>query len=97
MTIKAANQTTLQRLTEGQPFLVDCLPAAQAFGLARRTVLHAGPPLQWERACATVQSAICCAVRYEGWASGDAAPRTWFARAPSASAPATITARTGRC
>jgi hypothetical protein len=27
MSIKAANQTTLQRLTEGQPFLVDCLPA----------------------------------------------------------------------
>ena len=72
MSIKAANQTTLQRLTDGQPFLVDCLPAAQAFGLAERTVLHAGPPLQWERACATVQSAICCAVRYEGWAPDDA-------------------------
>src|SRR5512136_2209015 len=73
MSIKTANQTTLQRLTEGQPFLVDCLPAAQAFGLAERTVLHAGPPLQWERACVTVQSAICCAVRYEGWARDDAA------------------------
>ncbi|MBP1776851.1 MAG: Protein of uncharacterized function, partial [candidate division NC10 bacterium] len=73
MSIKTANQTTLQRLTEGQPFLVDCLPAAQAFGLADRTVLHAGPPLQWDRACATVQSAICCAVRYEGWAPDDAA------------------------
>jgi len=73
MSIKTANQTTLQRLTEGQPFLVDCLPAVQAVGLAERTVLHAGPPLVWERACATVQSAICCAVRYEGWAPDDAA------------------------
>jgi hypothetical protein len=73
MSIKTANQTTLQRLTDGQPFLVDCVPAAQAFGLGGRTVLHAGPPLEWERACATVQSAICCAVRYEGWAPDAAA------------------------
>lgn len=72
MSIKTANQTTLERLTEGQPVLVDCRPAAQAVGLAERTVLHAGPPLAWERACATVQSAICCAIRYEGWAPDDA-------------------------
>ena len=66
MSIKTANRTTLQRLTEAQPFLVDCLPAAQAMGLTGRTVLHAGPPLLWERACAAMQAAICCAVRYEG-------------------------------
>jgi hypothetical protein len=71
MSIKTANQTALQRLTDGQPFLVDCLPARQAFGLADRIVLHAGPPLIWDRACPTVQSAICCAVRYEGWAADD--------------------------
>jgi len=71
MSIKTANQETLQRLTEGQPVLVDCVPAAQACGLADRTVLHAGPPLAWDRACATVRSALCCAVRYEGWAPDD--------------------------
>jgi len=71
MSIKTANQATLQWLTEGQPFLVDCVPAAKAFGLADRTVLHAGPPLAWDGACATVQSALCCAVRYEGWAPDD--------------------------
>ena len=71
MSIKTANQETLQRLTEGQPVLVDCTPAAQALGLADRTVLHAGPPLAWDRACATVRSALCCAVRYEGWAPDD--------------------------
>ena len=72
MGIKAANQAALERLTEGQPVLLDCVPAAQAFGLTGQTVLHAGPPLAWERACATVRSAICCAVRYEGWAPDDA-------------------------
>jgi hypothetical protein len=71
MGIKAANQTVLERLTEGRPTLVDCLPAAQALGLTGRTVLHAGPPLQWDRACATMQAAVLCAVRYEGWAPDD--------------------------
>lgn len=42
-------------------------------GLADRTVLHAGPPLQWERACATMQSAVLCAIRYERWAPDDGA------------------------
>lgn len=73
MSIKAANATTLQRLTEGEPVLVDCRLAAQTMGFTGKTVLHAGPPLTWERACATVQSALCCAVRYEGWAPDDAA------------------------
>jgi hypothetical protein len=73
MSIQAANRSTLERLTEGQPVLVDCVPAAQALALAGRTVLHAGPPLAWDRACATVQSALCCAIRYEGWAPDDAA------------------------
>jgi len=62
MSIQTANQTTRQRLTEGQACLVDCRPAGQAFGLGERIVLNAGPPLQWKRACATVQSAICCAM-----------------------------------
>ena len=97
MSIKTANQTTLQRLTDGQPFLMDCRPAAVALGLSARTVLHAGPPLAWERACPTVQSAICCAIRYEGWAPDDARGLpTWSGRERCASAPATIRARWGR-
>lgn len=80
MSIKTANQTALQQLTEAQPFLVDCLPAAQAIGLTGKNILHAGPPVAWEQACATVQSAICCAVRYEGWAPDDAAARELILR-----------------
>jgi len=72
MSIKAANQAALQRLVEAQPFLMDCLPAEQAMGLTGRTVLHAGPPLSWDRACPTIQAAVLCAVRYEGWAPDDA-------------------------
>ena len=43
MSIKTANRETLQRLTEGQPVLVDCTPAAQALALADRAyVLERG-------------------------------------------------------
>jgi hypothetical protein len=75
MNIKTANETALARLVGGQPVLVDCLPARAALGLPDRTVLHAGPPLDWDRACPTMQAAIQCAVRYEGWAHDDATAR----------------------
>ena len=71
MSIKAANQTTLQRLVQALPVLADCLPAEDAMGLTGRIVLHAGPPLSWERACPTMQAAVLCAIRYEGWATDD--------------------------
>jgi hypothetical protein len=80
MSIKTANQTVLERLTGAQPFLVDCLPAREAIRLPERMVCHAGPPLPWEQACPTVQAAICCAVRYEGWAPDDAAARALVER-----------------
>jgi hypothetical protein len=51
------------------------VPAREALGLPARTVLHAGPPLTWERASPPVQTAILCAIRYEGWATDDAAAR----------------------
>jgi len=71
MSIKTANQAVLERLVEGQPVLVDCRPAGEALGLTGRTILHAGPPVAWDRACATLQAAILCAIRYEGWAADD--------------------------
>jgi hypothetical protein len=51
------------------------VPAREALGFPARTVLHAGPPLTWERASPPVQTAILCAIRYEGWATDDAAAR----------------------
>jgi uncharacterized protein DUF1116 len=72
VSLKTANHMGLERLVQAEPVLVDCRPAAQAMGLTGRTVLHAGPPLVWGQACATMQAAILCAIRYEGWASDDA-------------------------
>ena len=75
MRVREANERALACLTSAQPVLVDCRPAREALGLDDHTVLHSGPPLPWERACPTVQAAILCAIRYEGWAADDAAAR----------------------
>src|SRR5262249_6827036 len=73
--IDAANADALSRLVGGEPVLVDCRPAREAIDLPERVVLHAGPPIEWERMCAPLQAAILCAVRYEGWATDDDAAR----------------------
>ena len=75
MSVREANERALACLTSAQPVLVDCRPAREALGLDEHTVLHSGPPLPWERACPTVQAAILCAIRYEGWAADDAVAR----------------------
>ncbi|MBI2204246.1 MAG: DUF1116 domain-containing protein [Candidatus Rokubacteria bacterium] len=70
--IARANAVAFDRLVNGEPALIDCRPAREALGLADRVVLHAGPPLDWTRACEPMRAAILCAIRYEGWAADDA-------------------------
>jgi hypothetical protein len=69
--IERANADAFDRLVGGEPYLVDCRPAREAIALPDRVVLHAGPPLDWSRACPPMQAAILCAIRYEGWAGDD--------------------------
>ena len=78
--IRDANRAAVERLIDAEPVLVDCVPAKDALSLAPHTVLHAGPPLHWERACATMQAATLCAIRYEGWARDDEAALDRVAR-----------------
>jgi Protein of unknown function (DUF1116) len=66
-----ANSEALTRLTGGDAWLIDCLPAREAFGLRERVVLHAGPPLDRTALCEPMRAAILCAIRYEGWAPDD--------------------------
>jgi hypothetical protein len=54
---------------------VDCRPAWEALELPERVVLHAGPPIAWERTGEPMQAAVLCAIRYEGWAANDDAAR----------------------
>jgi hypothetical protein len=74
-TIEAANAAALARLGDGDPVLVDCRPAWEALELPEHTVLHAGPPLAWDRMCEPLKAAVLCAIRYEGWAANDDAAR----------------------
>ncbi len=69
--IEPANALALDRLTGGEPMLIDCRPAWEALGLPPRTVLHAGPPIAWRRMCEPLRAAVLCAIRYEGWAAND--------------------------
>ena len=73
MTLGAANTEALRRLSEAQPVLVDCVPAADALGLASPTVLHAGPPIAWDAMCGPLRGAVVGALRYERWVASEAA------------------------
>ena len=78
--IDAANRRAFDLLVNGEPVLVDCRPAREALELPDRVVLHAGPPLAWERASGPVRGAVLGAIRYEGWAANDDAAESLIAR-----------------
>ncbi len=64
----AANRTAVERLLAVRPRLVDVRPAAELVGLGPHELLHAGPPITWERASGPMRGAIIAAALYEGWA-----------------------------
>jgi Protein of unknown function (DUF1116) len=67
--IDRANGETLRRLLAGDPVLVDVVAAGEAIhGLGARHVLHAGPPIGWERMCGPMRGAIMGIAVFEGWA-----------------------------
>lgn len=68
--IEQANQDALARMLAGEPHLVDVIPAAQAIPeLTDRTILHAGPPVGWERMCGPLRGAVMGIAVFEGWAT----------------------------
>ena len=67
--IEKANQQALERMFAAEPVLVDVRPAGEAIaGLEDRMLLHAGPPIAWERMCGPLRGAIAGAAVFEGWA-----------------------------
>ena len=68
--IDEANREAVRRIVDAEPVLVDVLPAGEAIaGLADRTILHAGPPIDWERMCGPMRGAVAGAAVLEGWAA----------------------------
>ena len=71
--IERANQTAFDRYLAAQPTLSGVALARDALhGLGERTILHSGPPIDWEDMCAPVRGAIAGACVYEGWADSPA-------------------------
>jgi len=68
--IDRANAQALARIVAGEPHLAgvrragDLIPQLDA----ERLVLHAGPPIAWDRMCGPLRGAVCGALVYEGWA-----------------------------
>ncbi len=69
--IEEANGEAFKRLLAGDPVLVDVVPAQDVipvFRSARKVILHAGPPIEWNRMCGAQKGAVVGAVLFEKWA-----------------------------
>jgi hypothetical protein len=64
----AANRTAVERLMAAGSQLVDVRPAREVLDLPDRTLLHAGPPIEWADASGPLRGALIGACLFEGWA-----------------------------
>ncbi|HUF38845.1 MAG TPA: DUF1116 domain-containing protein [Anaerolineales bacterium] len=73
MDIENANRTALERMTSARPILKAVRPAAEAIpGMRPDLLLHAGPPVEWERMSGPMRGAVIGALIYEGLARNEA-------------------------
>jgi hypothetical protein len=73
--IEAANREALRRIVAAEPVLADVRRAGELIPEldAGQLILHAGPPIEWERMCGPLRGAVCGAIVFEGWAADLAA------------------------
>ncbi len=70
--IDAANAEVCRRIQQGLPVLVGMGVAGQVIpGMHERMILHAGPPITWERMCGPQRGAVIGALIYEGIAQDE--------------------------
>ncbi len=83
--VDAANTIAFERFLAAQPVLTgvatarDVLPGFAA-NPARRLIVHAGPPIAWEKMCGPMRGAVLGAVMLEGWAESVSAAEQLVAR-----------------
>lgn len=64
-----ANDLAVARLQEARPLLIGLATAADAIpGMEPNTILHAGPPVTWERMAGPMRGAVVGAAVHEGFA-----------------------------
>ncbi len=65
--VEAANRQAAERILKGKPTLVDVGVAGEVIpGMTKTTILHAGPPVTWDRMCGPVRGAVIGGLIYEG-------------------------------
>lgn len=68
--INTANQEALRRILNAQPTLIGLGIAGEEIpGMTKNTILHAGPPVTWERMSGPQKGAVMGGLIYEGLAS----------------------------
>ena len=71
--ISRANQTAVERMMSARPILKGVAAARDVIpGMHDRLLLHAGPPITWERASGPMRGAIIGALIFEGLAQDEA-------------------------
>jgi len=69
MRIDDANHEYANRVKQGTAILRDVALARDVVpGLKDKMILHAGPPVTWDRMCGTMRGAVIGVCLYEGWA-----------------------------
>ena len=67
--IEAANKKVMEIILNGQPTLLDIGIAEEVIpGMNKKTILHAGPPIKWEKMSGPLRGAVIGALIYEGLA-----------------------------
>jgi hypothetical protein len=65
--IKQANEDVVRRILTGDPVWEDVRPAREVIpGMTENTILHAGPPVGWQRMAGPMRGAIMAALMFEG-------------------------------
>jgi hypothetical protein len=67
--VTEANEQAFRRLLDADPVLIDVRQAKDAVpGMTERTILHAGPPVEWNRMSPCLKHGVIGGVLYEDWA-----------------------------
>ena len=73
--IEAENHKVTDKIKNAQPFLVDVVPAKSVIPElnddAQKTLLHAGPPIQWSEMTGPMKGACIGAALFERWADNE--------------------------
>ena len=72
MNIDSANRAAVDRMMEARPVLIGVSTARDVIpDMTDRLLLHAGPPIEWQRMSGPMQGAVIGAALFEGWADDE--------------------------